>query len=252
MKESPKPLNEVKVAGPSVRYVEKDHPRPGKEIKSLKPKPIVRSKSVDVGVKPNSSSAIASVKAKKGVARNRAALSNRSSTVGEASAVGAPIPLNAQGKILIGDRNDNGKNFLGTDSQDRFAIGADFGVGFQFGGGVGGDQGACSSEYGRGQQGVDGFLDRHPHSNGEECDGRRLAAPKAGVDNNKEVLLGSHGGPVEGGRDERFGLECVDSENTNGVVSHAAVYVSRGEAAVRDGDLDRMELEGGDEATPAC
>ena len=95
-------------------------------------------------------------------------------------------------------------------------------------------------------------MEGYPHSNGEECDGRRLASPKASVDDNEEVLVGFHGSPFECGRDERSGLEIVASDNTNGVASHAAVYASKEEAAVRDGDLDRMELEGGDEATPTC
>ena len=95
VKESPKALNEANEAGPSAMYVEKGHPKPRKKMNSLKPKPIVRSRSADIDVKPNSSKSIVSVKAKKGVARNKAALSNRSSTDEGASAAGASLPLNA-------------------------------------------------------------------------------------------------------------------------------------------------------------
>ena len=66
VKESLKPLNEANEAGPNAMYAEKVHPRPGKEMNSFKPKPIDRSSSVDVGVKPNSSKPLVSVKAKKG------------------------------------------------------------------------------------------------------------------------------------------------------------------------------------------
>ena len=150
MKESPKPLNEVKVAGPSVRYVEKDHPRPGKEIKSLKPKPIVRSRSADVGVKPNSSSAIASVKAKKGVARNRAALFIRASADEGDSIVGTPLSLNAQGRNLNDEENGSGRKLSGTHFQFQSPIELKSFVGYQFRGGFGSDQGTCISDHGRG------------------------------------------------------------------------------------------------------
>ena len=245
-------MNETYKAGPSERYVEKGLHRPGKEMSSYKPKPIIRNSSVDIGVTPNSSNFFVSVKAKKRGARNRVALSNRSSTVEGSSIAGAPLPLNAQGRGLIDVQKISGERFRGFSSQDRCAIGADFGLGFQFGGGVDGEQGACSSDGGRDQQETDGYLERHPFSNGEECDGRRLTSPRTSIDGDEEDVLGFHGGLDEGGRDERAGLKCVDPDITNEVGSHAKVYASGGEAAVRDGDLDRMELEGGDEATPAC
>ena len=81
-------------------------------MNSFKPKPIDRSSSADVGVKPNSSKSLVLVKAKKGNARNRAALSSRSSIDEVVSAAGVPLPLNAQGKSLNEDRNDSGKKFL--------------------------------------------------------------------------------------------------------------------------------------------
>ena len=64
--------------------------------------------------------------------------------------------------------------------------------------------------------------------------------------------MGFHGGTVEGGRDAKFGLGFGASDNTIGGPSRVADFVVRGEAADRGSDLDRMELEGGAEGTPAC
>ena len=95
-------------------------------------------------------------------------------------------------------------------------------------------------------------MEVHTLSNEEECDGGRLFSPRAGMGGSEESLVGFHGGPIEGGRDARSDLGVLVSDNTNGVSSHVANCASRGEATVRDGDLDRMELEGGGEGTPTC
>ena len=78
VKEGLKPVSEVNEAGPSVLHVEKAHFRPGKEIKSFKPND--RGRPADAAFKPNTSNPLASIKGKKAIARNRAALSIRAST----------------------------------------------------------------------------------------------------------------------------------------------------------------------------
>nr|POE53701.1 uncharacterized protein CFP56_36862 [Quercus suber] len=77
VKERLKLAIEVNETGPSMLDVEKDDCRPGKEINSLKPNDI--SSPASVTLKPNKSSLLASVKGKKGQARNRKIQSLRAS-----------------------------------------------------------------------------------------------------------------------------------------------------------------------------
>nr|POF09647.1 uncharacterized protein CFP56_10828 [Quercus suber] len=214
-REGLKPDNDGNEAGPSVLHVEKILSRPGKEKKSLKPND--RGRPAEAAFKPNTFNPLASVKGKKGVARNRATLSIRASPDKGESIVGSSLPLNAQGKS-----------------------------------GSGNDQGTRISNHGQSQQESEGNLEAHPLSYGEECDGGQLISPRAGMGDSEESLVGFHGETVEGGRDVKSGLGFGASNNTIEVPSRVADVAVRGEAADRDSDLDRMELEGGVEGTPAC
>nr|POE66537.1 hypothetical protein CFP56_18794 [Quercus suber] len=69
VKERLKPAIEVKVTGPSLLHIEKDEFRPGKEANSFKPNDI--GSPAGVMLKPNKSNPLASVKGKKGKARNK-------------------------------------------------------------------------------------------------------------------------------------------------------------------------------------
>ena len=204
--------------------------------------------------KPNTFNPLASVKGRKGVAQNRAALSIRACADKGESVAGTSLPLNAQGKSLIEEENGCGKKVSGTQFQFQFqsSIESEDFVGYQFGGGSGNDQGARISDHGRSQQESEGSLETHPLSYGEDCDGGQLVSPRAGMGGSEESLMGFHGGTVEGGRDAKSGLGFGASDNTIGGPSRVADFVVRGEAADRDSDLDRMELEGGAEGTPAC
>ena len=148
VKEGLKPVNEVNETGPSVLHVKKAHSRPGKEIKAFKPND--RGRPADVAFKPNTPNPLASVKGKKGIARNRAALFIRASADEGDSIVGTPLSLNAQGRNLNDEENGSGRKLSGTHFQFQSPIELKSFVGYQFRGGFGSDQGTCISDHGRG------------------------------------------------------------------------------------------------------
>ena len=125
-------------------------------------------------------------------------------------------------------------------------------MGYQFGGGSGNDQGARISDHGRSQQESEGSLEAHPQAYGDECDEGQLVSPRTGMGGNEESLVGFHGGTVEGGMDVQSGLGFGALDNTIGVPNRVVDDAVRGEAADRENDLDRMELEGEVEGNPAC
>ena len=165
VKEGLKLVNEVSEASPSVLHVEKAHSRPGKEINSFKPNDIGRP--ADATFKPNMSNPLASVKCKKGIAQNRAALSIRASADEGDIIAGTPLSLNAQGRNLNEEEKGSGRKLVGNHSQFQFLTGSKSFVGYQFKGGSDSDQGACISDHGQVQQEIEASMEVHPLSNGE-------------------------------------------------------------------------------------
>nr|POE96114.1 hypothetical protein CFP56_23485 [Quercus suber] len=234
---------------PSGLSVEKAHSRPGKELKYFKPND--RGRQANAAFKPNTYNPLASVKGKKGIARNREALSIRASTDEGDNIVGLLLPRNTQGRNLIEAENGSGKRLSGTHPQNQFSFRLKAFVGYQFRGGSGSDQGTCIIDQGRGQHEIKARLEVQPLSNGEECDGGQLVSPRVGVSGREDSLVDLHGGPVEGGRDERSDMGFATLDNTNRVSSHTVDYADKGEAIDRESELDCMELEGVGEGTPA-
>ena len=219
MKEGPKQVNESNEASLSALHFEKVYFRPGNMVNSFKPN------DRDAFIKPITSNPQASIKVKKGIARNRASHFIRAYASEEEIKASPPLLLNALGRNPHEEEIGSVGKLTGSPSQVQFSIGSKSNLGLQFRGGFSRDQGA--------------FF------NGEECDGGR----------SKKSLEGFYG---EGGREEISDVEAVGADSTkshsmrngsDGVSNHAASDASRGEADGKDGGLDRMELEGGGEGT---
>ena len=216
MKEGPKPVYESNKAGPSTLHFEI----------SLKPSD---KEAVIKPIKPNPQ---ASVKRKKGLARNRAfqspSHSIRASTNEEESRAGLPLVRNAMGRNPHEEELGSEENVTVLLSQGQFSTGYKSNLGFQFRGGSSRDHDAAL--------------------NGEKCDGG----------GSKILAEGSDG---EDGGEEFSDMEVGASNSTKshakrsgfeGVFNYAEGVASKGEADRKDGGgLERMELKGGVDGTSA-